>query len=49
MIIPAGIHRGEVTHHHDQEATTPTPANLRYRKIRKMKPPRPMPLFAELD
>jgi len=29
-----GIHNGEVTHHHDQVATWPIPANLRVRNIK---------------
>ena len=39
-----GIHKGEVTHHHDQVATCPMPANLRVKKIRKRTVPIPMPL-----
>lgn len=37
------IHNGEVTHHHDQFATIPIPANFRNKKIKKIKPPRLIP------
>lgn len=42
-IRPVGIHKGEVTHHHDQLATTPTcasfnPRNKRNNSIGKLKP-----------
>jgi hypothetical protein len=38
-----GTHNGLVTAHHDQLATTPTPANLSVRNIRNIIKPIPIP------
>jgi hypothetical protein len=42
-----GIQSGLVTHHQDQLATSPIPANFRNKNTRKIKVPNPIP-FAVL-
>lgn len=46
--IAIGIHKGEVTHHQDQSATTPICASFSIRNTINTNPNRPTPLEEEL-
>lgn len=47
MMATKGSHKGEVTHHQDQVATLPMPANLRTKNtMNRMVHIPPVPLFA---
>ncbi len=43
--MPNEIHNGEVTHHQDQVATTPIPANFNTKNIKNTTVLIPIPLF----